>query len=83
MARYEREHITMEGHNHIVDTISGLFLTALGSLPAIMGGQNFVCDARNRLADEALRLAVAAARKVAGWVNERALQLESAWQPKP
>jgi hypothetical protein len=38
--------------------ISSLFLTALGPLPAIRGGQNFVCDARKRPADEALRLAV-------------------------
>jgi hypothetical protein len=71
IARYEREHITMEEHNHFVDTITGLFLTALGSLPAIMGGhdlaarrkwENFVYETRKRLADEALRLAEEAER---------------------
>jgi hypothetical protein len=40
IARYEREHITMEEHNHFVDTITSLFLTALGSLPAMMGGND-------------------------------------------
>jgi hypothetical protein len=53
----------MEEHNHFVDTITGLFLTALGSLPAMMGGNDltirrkweaFAYYLRRKLADEAL-----------------------------
>jgi len=59
----------MEEHNHFVDTITSLFLTALGSLPAMMGG-NDLSAASGRpssttyaeLADEALRLAEEAER---------------------
>ena len=40
IARHEREHITMEEHNHFVDTITSLFSTALGSLSAMMGGND-------------------------------------------
>ncbi len=63
IARYECEHITIEEHNAFVDTIMGLYLSSLGQLPAIMGGQdlaarrkwdNFVYETRKKLADKAL-----------------------------
>lgn len=54
-----------------VDTIMGLYLSSLGQLPAIMGGQdlaarrkwdNFVYETRKKLADKALQLAEEAER---------------------
>src|SRR5262245_42036536 len=71
IAKHEREHITIEEHNHFVDTVMGLYLSSLAQLPAIMGGndlttrrklETFVYDTRKRLADKALKLAEEAER---------------------
>jgi len=71
IARYEREHITMDEHNAFVDTIMGLYLSSLSQLPATMGGndlaarrkwEKFVFDTRKRLADKAHQLAEEAER---------------------
>jgi hypothetical protein len=73
IAKHEREHITIEEHNHFVDTVMGLYLSSLAQLPAIMGGNDlttrrkweaFVFDTRKRLADKALQLAVEAERMI-------------------
>jgi len=71
IAKHEREHITVEEHNHFTDTILGLYLSSLAQLPAIMGGndlstrrkwETFVYDTRKRLAEKALQLADEAER---------------------
>src|SRR5262245_50923136 len=71
IARYEREHISIDEHNTFVDTIMGLYLSSLTQLPAIMGGndltvrrkwEKFVYDTRKNLADKARQLADEAER---------------------
>jgi hypothetical protein len=40
IAKHEREHITIDAHNHFVDTVMGLYLSSLAQLPATMGGND-------------------------------------------
>jgi len=56
----------MEEHCRVIDTLAGIPLTGLASLPAAMSGndltirrkwERFVYDLRTKLANEALRLA--------------------------
>jgi len=66
IAKHQREHLTMEEHCRVIDTLAGIPLTGLASLPAAMSGndltirrkwERFVYDLRTKLANEALRLA--------------------------
>jgi hypothetical protein len=42
IARQEREMISMQEHRHVIDTLAGILLTGLGSLPAAMGGNDLI-----------------------------------------
>ena len=71
IARFERQLITMEEHNAIMDITMGLYHSSLGQLPAIMAGsdlaarrkwEHFARETGKALADKALQLAEEAER---------------------
>jgi len=71
IATHEKRYVPVEVYVAMTDDMTGMFLTALSSLPAIMAPhdltgrrkwEGFVYDTRKRLADKALQLAEEADR---------------------